>query len=239
MTSGLEVRGGPFLPHPCKKQIKSFFILAVIRRNVERVCGAHLRWHYCARVTQLLPKKRRSGGESLATLCPIWRARDLNRRPPAPETNALPLDQLPVRFRLWSGRSEVQISDPSNRTQVLPTDRHRCDISSKEVKLPGRITARRWAPQTHYTPRVLQRVYSYNLLKDLTKRKLWLEGIINLSIFIKLINFCNNKIDFTKNDWFCEKTLKVWAKPIRKENIFDKRFLNSSIPKISDLMISK
>ena len=30
----------------------------------------------------------------LATLCPIWPARDLILRPPAPETNALPLDQL-------------------------------------------------------------------------------------------------------------------------------------------------
>ena len=30
----------------------------------------------------------------LAILCPIWPARDLNLRSPAPETNALPLDQL-------------------------------------------------------------------------------------------------------------------------------------------------
>ena len=49
---------------------------------------------YCARATQLLSKKCRSGGELLATLCSIWPARDLNLRPPAPETNALPLDQL-------------------------------------------------------------------------------------------------------------------------------------------------
>ena len=27
-------------------------------------------------------------------LCPIWLARDMNLRPPAPETNALPIDQL-------------------------------------------------------------------------------------------------------------------------------------------------
>ena len=49
---------------------------------------------HCARATQLLSKKCRSGGEPLATLCLIWPARDLNLRPPAPETNALPLDQL-------------------------------------------------------------------------------------------------------------------------------------------------
>ena len=49
---------------------------------------------HCARKTQLFLKKRRCGGEPLATLCPICLARDLNLRPPAPETNALPLDQL-------------------------------------------------------------------------------------------------------------------------------------------------
>ena len=32
------------------------------------------------------------------TLCPIWPAWDLNLRPPAPETNALPLDQLANDF---------------------------------------------------------------------------------------------------------------------------------------------
>ena len=32
---------------------------------------------------------------SLATLCPIWPARDLNLWPPALEMNELPLDQLP------------------------------------------------------------------------------------------------------------------------------------------------
>ena len=49
---------------------------------------------HCARVTQLLSKKCRSGGELLVTLYPIWPAWDLNLRPPDPETNALPLDHL-------------------------------------------------------------------------------------------------------------------------------------------------
>ena len=49
---------------------------------------------HCARATQLLWKKCRSGGEPLATLCPIRPAQDLNLRPPDPEMNALPLDQL-------------------------------------------------------------------------------------------------------------------------------------------------
>ena len=50
--------------------------------------------HHCARTAQLLSKKCCSGGKPLATLCPIWPARDLNLRPPATETNPLPLDQL-------------------------------------------------------------------------------------------------------------------------------------------------
>ena len=32
---------------------------------------------------QLLSKKCRNGGETLATLCPIWLARGFNRSPPA------------------------------------------------------------------------------------------------------------------------------------------------------------
>ena len=49
---------------------------------------------YYAQATQLLSNKCCSGGKPLATLCSIWPARDLNLTPPAPETNALPLDQL-------------------------------------------------------------------------------------------------------------------------------------------------
>ena len=49
---------------------------------------------HCPRATQLHSKKCRNGGEPFATLCPIWPVRDLNLGSPAPETNALPLDQL-------------------------------------------------------------------------------------------------------------------------------------------------
>ena len=55
----------------------------------------HLYPRHWARRTQLHLKKCHSGGELLATLCPIWPAQNLNLRPPAPETNALPLNQLP------------------------------------------------------------------------------------------------------------------------------------------------
>ena len=48
--------------------------------------------HY-ARATQVLLKKYHCGGEPLATLCPISLAQDLDYGPPAPETNALSLDQ--------------------------------------------------------------------------------------------------------------------------------------------------
>ena len=49
---------------------------------------------HCARAKQLLLKKFRSGGEPLATLCPIWLAWYLNPKPPDPETKLLPLDLL-------------------------------------------------------------------------------------------------------------------------------------------------
>ena len=45
------------------------------------------------RATQLLSKKCGSGGKPLTTLGPIRPAQDLNLRPFAPETNALPLVQ--------------------------------------------------------------------------------------------------------------------------------------------------
>ena len=60
-------------------------------KRVTRWCGPSPR--HCARAKQFLSKKCRSDGEPVATLRSIWPARDLNLRPPAPETNALPLDQ--------------------------------------------------------------------------------------------------------------------------------------------------
>ena len=53
---------------------------------------------HCARATQLLSKKCRNGGEPLATLCTFWPVRGLNLRPPVPEKNVLPLDQMPGSF---------------------------------------------------------------------------------------------------------------------------------------------
>ena len=49
---------------------------------------------HCSRATQFLSKKCCSSDEPLATLCSILPVRDLNLRPPAPETHALPIDQL-------------------------------------------------------------------------------------------------------------------------------------------------
>ena len=49
--------------------------------------------------TQFFSKKYRSGGELLATLCPIFPAHNLNLRLPAPETNALSLDYLAGVFK--------------------------------------------------------------------------------------------------------------------------------------------
>ena len=49
---------------------------------------------YNARERKLLSKTCCRGGEQLAAQCLIKLARDLNLKPPAPETNTLPLDQL-------------------------------------------------------------------------------------------------------------------------------------------------
>ena len=52
------------------KKIKSFVMLAVLRRNVSRVRRAHP-CVIATVATQLLSKKGRKGGEPLATLYPI------------------------------------------------------------------------------------------------------------------------------------------------------------------------
>ena len=79
------------MPACCR--VKSNLLLYSLyhRKRVTSLRGPSPR-HY-ARETQLLSKKCGSGGEPLATLSNLT-ARDLNLRPPAPETNALPLDKL-------------------------------------------------------------------------------------------------------------------------------------------------
>ena len=53
---------------------------------------------HCTQETQLLSKKYSRGSEPLATLRPIWSARNFNFKSPALETNALPLDQLAAKI---------------------------------------------------------------------------------------------------------------------------------------------
>ena len=81
------------ITHYADVQIKLFIIRAVLRRSVERICGLYLSRH-CTCATQLISKKCSSRGKPWARLRPIRPARDLNLRPPAPEANALPLNQL-------------------------------------------------------------------------------------------------------------------------------------------------
>ena len=61
-----------------------------VRNKFARIISALLR----PGNTALLLKKSRIGDETLATLCPNWPTHDLKLRSPAPETNALSLDQL-------------------------------------------------------------------------------------------------------------------------------------------------
>ena len=74
-------------------QIKSFIILTVIRRSVLQVGEAHLRIIAPGQLS-LFRINVAAMASRLQHWCPIWPARDLNLRPPASETNALPLDQL-------------------------------------------------------------------------------------------------------------------------------------------------
>ena len=69
--------------------IKYFSILAVSCSELAEPISVSL----YLQAVQLFSKKCRRG-EALATLFPMGQARGLNLRPPAPETNALPLDQL-------------------------------------------------------------------------------------------------------------------------------------------------
>ena len=73
------------------KSIESFTIPATYAEACNELVGSFP--CHCTRAKQLLAKKCNSGGEPLATLCPIWPAQDLNLMSPARETNALPLGQ--------------------------------------------------------------------------------------------------------------------------------------------------
>ena len=55
------------------------------------------------------------------------------------------------RVRLWSGRSEVQISGRSNRTQCCQRLATAAIFLQKKLCCLVAMT-RRWAPQTRHTP---------------------------------------------------------------------------------------
>ena len=60
---------------------------------------------HSARAKQLLLKKCSNSGEPLATLRPIRPAQNLNFRPPAPQTSALPLDQQAGLITINTGKA--------------------------------------------------------------------------------------------------------------------------------------
>ena len=67
---------------------------------------------HCARAKKLLWKKCLGGGKPLATLCSIRAVRDSNFRPPAPETNTLPLDS---KFNYESYRDTEKLNKTIER----------------------------------------------------------------------------------------------------------------------------
>ena len=67
-----------------------------------------------------------------------------------------------LRVRLWSGRSEVQNSGRSNRTQCCQRLATAATFLQKELCCPGAMM-RRWAPPTRYT---LQRITA-SIMKEM------------------------------------------------------------------------
>ena len=59
------------------------------------------------------------GSEPLATLYPIWPARDLNLRLPDPETNALPLDQLASDAKSFVHKIHINKQSHGNRCRLF------------------------------------------------------------------------------------------------------------------------
>ena len=98
----LKLRLACFKERYCSNQIFHYTRSNTLKR-VSSLRGPFPR--HCARATQLLSKKCRSGGKPLATLGPIRLARDSL----APETNALPLDQLASRKILLNCKMYVQV----------------------------------------------------------------------------------------------------------------------------------
>ena len=98
-------KGGTGPPNPPSRWVVEWFQIFYYTHCITPKRVTSLRGPspcHCAHATQLLLKKCRSGGETLATLlCPIWPTRDLNLRPPAPETKGLPLDQLAGALVIW------------------------------------------------------------------------------------------------------------------------------------------
>ena len=88
-------------------------------------------------------------------------------------------------------------SRPVKSDTVLPTARHRCDISSKDAVFHG-VMMRRWAPPTRYT---LQRKVA-STRKDLIKplRTVFLTLKVNI-IFLYSSMFVGVEYSQTANPW--------------------------------------
>ena len=67
---------------------------------------------------------------------------------------------------------------------MLPTDRHRWEISSKEAVLPAGTMMRRWAPPTRYT---LQ-LNTASIMKDLINTASIMKDLINTASIMKDYN---------------------------------------------------
>ena len=91
--------------------IKSILLLCtrcIIPKHVTSLRGPFPR--HCDRAKHLFSKKCSSGCDSLATPCPIRPAKDLNLKPPVPDTNLLLLDNLEYFMGMINRKLIIQLN---------------------------------------------------------------------------------------------------------------------------------
>ena len=109
--------------------------------------------------THLLSKKYHSGGEPLAAFCLIWPAWDLNLRPPALETNTLPLDQVTGPGECFIYCILDRADSERGSVPPVPSDEEpRCEETNKYQPCDERAVSRyQWSRREQYLlPRLQQ-----------------------------------------------------------------------------------
>ena len=99
---------------------------------------------------------------------------------------------------------------------MLPTARHRCDISSKDAVFHG-VMMRRWAPSTRYTLRRKVASTMKNLIKQL--RTVFQRLKVNI-IFLYSNMFVGVEYSQTANPWTIVAVVSTFYPLIKKKKLF-------------------